>query len=133
MALPRGAQACGPAAGWWRFDFRCLYGKSGSVAPFKDFAVDIRKIAERQSLPGHQLQVIRRRDGSEVLAFTALPRRQVSPVVRRLTIALAPPVAYAGKQIAHETVQQRGRQNTGCTGCSLGTLFSIASFSHRML
>ena len=39
----------------WRFEFRHLHLKSGSQARFSDFALDLRRIAQRQSLPGYQL------------------------------------------------------------------------------
>jgi plasmid replication initiation protein len=55
----------------WRFDFRHLYAKSGSLARFSDFALDVRRIARRQSLPGYWLNVERRGNGAEWLAFRA--------------------------------------------------------------
>lgn len=51
-----GAQADG-----WRFDFEYLHRKSGSAAKFKDFAVDLRRIVTRQSLPGYRLSIVRSR------------------------------------------------------------------------
>ena len=53
----------------WQFDFRHLYLKSGSLARFSDFALDVRRIAARQSLPGYRLAVSRACGGTEVLAF----------------------------------------------------------------
>src|SRR5450755_1537955 len=55
--------------GGWRFDFRHLHSKSGSLARFSDFAIDLRNIASRQSLPGYRLSVILASEGAEVLAF----------------------------------------------------------------
>ena len=55
----------------WRFDFRHLYAKSGSLARFSDFAIDVRRIARRQSLPGYWLHVERHGNGAEWLAFRA--------------------------------------------------------------
>lgn len=43
----------------WRFDFPHLHRKSGSAARFADFALDLRRIARRQSLPGFRLTVRR--------------------------------------------------------------------------
>jgi len=43
----------------WRFDFDYLHRKSGSGAPLKDFAIDLRRIAARQSLPGYRLCIVR--------------------------------------------------------------------------
>ena len=39
----------------WAFELRHLYAKSGSAARFSDFALDLRRIASRQSLPGYDL------------------------------------------------------------------------------
>jgi plasmid replication initiation protein len=55
--------------GGWRFDFRHLHSKSGSLARFSDFAIDLREIASRQALPGYSLSVLHAIDGSELLAF----------------------------------------------------------------
>ena len=43
----------------WRFDLRHLHAKSASQARFSDFAVDIRRLASRQPLPGYSLAVER--------------------------------------------------------------------------
>jgi plasmid replication initiation protein len=45
----------GKQAGGWRFDFRHLHLKSGSLSPFKRFAFELRAIVKRQALPGYQL------------------------------------------------------------------------------
>jgi plasmid replication initiation protein len=55
--------------GGWRFDFHHLHSKSGSLARFSDFAIDLRSIASRQSLPGYRLSVFRASEGTELLAF----------------------------------------------------------------
>ncbi len=39
----------------WAFELRHLHAKSGSAARFSDFALDLRRIAARQSLPGYDL------------------------------------------------------------------------------
>ncbi len=61
----------GRQPGGWRFDFRHLYAKSGSLARFSDFALDLRRIARRQSLPGYWLNIERHADGTESLALCA--------------------------------------------------------------
>lgn len=58
--------------GWqrkgWRFDFRHLHLKSGSLQRYSDFALHLRQLALRQSMPGYRLSV--QREGSaELLAF----------------------------------------------------------------
>lgn len=50
----------------WVFEIAHLHRKSGSLAKPADFAVDIRRIAGRQPLPGYCLH-IERHDGRELL------------------------------------------------------------------
>lgn len=64
-------------AGWqrqgWAFELRHLHAKSGSLARFADFALDLRRIARRQPLPGYLLRFEHSADGEEVLRI--LPSR----------------------------------------------------------
>src|SRR5699024_2038720 len=53
----------------WSFDLRHLHRKSGSLARFTDFAVDVRAIVRRQSLPGYELQLCDEEEGGECLLF----------------------------------------------------------------
>ena len=39
----------------WRFDFRHLHQKSGSLSPYKRFAFELRHIVRRQPVPGYTL------------------------------------------------------------------------------
>ena len=50
----------------WLFEVTHLHRKSGSLARPSDFALDLRRIAARQQLPGYLLQ-IEREDGRELL------------------------------------------------------------------
>jgi plasmid replication initiation protein len=43
----------------WRFDVPFLHRKSGSLARLSDFALDLRRIAERQALPGYHIGIVR--------------------------------------------------------------------------
>jgi plasmid replication initiation protein len=52
----------------WAFEFSHLHQKSGSLARPSDFALGLRQIAARQSLPGYCLQ-IEWEDGRELLRF----------------------------------------------------------------
>ncbi|GKS77404.1 replication initiator protein A [Acidovorax sp. SUPP950] len=52
----------------WRFDMRHLHLKSGSLQRLSDFALQVRELARRQSLPGYRLS-IERSGGSEWLLF----------------------------------------------------------------
>ena len=50
----------------WVFEFAHLHAKSGSLARASDFALDIRRIAARQPLPGYRL-LIERKARSQLL------------------------------------------------------------------
>ena len=53
----------------WRFDFRHLHQKSGSLLPFKRFAFELRDIIRRQPLPGYTLFTEVEIGGRVLLAF----------------------------------------------------------------
>lgn len=53
----------------WRFEFRHLHLKSGSLSPFKRFAFDLREIIRRQPLPGYRLALEIEPQGRRLLAF----------------------------------------------------------------
>ena len=57
----------------WQFDFRHLHRKSGSAARYSDFALDLRALVARQSLPGYQLDIVRMDPSTELLAFRPVP------------------------------------------------------------
>nr|WP_315594233.1 replication initiator protein A [uncultured Cupriavidus sp.] len=58
----------------WHFDFRHLHRKSGSTAKYRDFALDLRAVAARQSLPGYVLDIARLSDTrAERLIFRPVP------------------------------------------------------------
>jgi plasmid replication initiation protein len=57
----------------WQFDFRHLYRKSGSTARYSDFALDLRALVARQSLPGYRLGIVRLPPSTELLAFRPVP------------------------------------------------------------
>jgi len=50
----------GVQANGWCFDFAQLHRRSGSLARPADFALDLRRIVERQSLPGYRVSIVRR-------------------------------------------------------------------------
>jgi plasmid replication initiation protein len=77
----------GRQVGGWGFDFRHLHAKSGSHAPFRNFACDLRAIAERQALPGYHL-VVTRRGCAEKLLFRPASDRPVSALLRGLGSSL---------------------------------------------
>lgn len=61
----------------WQFDFRHLHRKSGSLARFSDFALDLRRIVVRQTLPGYRTLIKRSDDHAESLVFFPLPAARV--------------------------------------------------------
>jgi plasmid replication initiation protein len=73
----------GRQLGGWRFELRHLHAKSGSLARFSDFAIDIRAIARRQPLPGYSLAVDRTADGQELVHIRPVEKLCVtSPDIR---------------------------------------------------
>jgi len=54
----------------WAFTTRQLHHKSGSTQRLADFAKEVRRVVERQRLPGYWLQILRNSEGHEVLHFT---------------------------------------------------------------
>lgn len=78
----------GKQSAGWRFSFRHLYAKSGSVARFSDFAVDVRAIVSRQSLPGYRLCIERTHRKEEWLLFAPATPRSVDQAIREVANAL---------------------------------------------
>ena len=75
----------------WRFDFRHLYVKSGSLSPFKRFAFELRAIIQRQPLPGYTLYLEIEAGGRTLLAFEPAPCGQaVEAVVLSGTRTIVP-------------------------------------------
>ena len=76
----------GRQARGWSFEIRHLHAKSGSLARLSDFALDIRRIALRQPLPGYRL-TIQCGDGRELLhaepvnLSTSFVDNAVTPIV----------------------------------------------------
>ena len=74
----------GKQADGWRFDFRHLHARSGSLARYSDFAIDLRRIARTGMLLGYRTVIERSRTGSEVLHLHAAPRERVERTVAGL-------------------------------------------------
>lgn len=53
--------------GGWRFTFRDLHARSGSLQSFAAFSRDIRRLISQNSLPEYDLQLIRGQRGDDVL------------------------------------------------------------------
>lgn len=67
----------GHQGGGWGFTMSQLHQKSGSTRSLADFAKDIRKVVEKQRLPGYWLEIYRTGEDEEALRFSA---RAVLPV-----------------------------------------------------
>jgi plasmid replication initiation protein len=59
----------GHQEGGWQFTMRQLYEKSGSTSRFSDFALDVRKIVEQNSLPEYIAELHKNEEGDEVVSF----------------------------------------------------------------
>ncbi len=68
----------------WRFDLRHLHARSGSLARYSDFAIDLRRIVRIGSLPGYRLAIERSRHGAEVLHVRAAPAQRIDRTVAQL-------------------------------------------------
>jgi plasmid replication initiation protein len=53
----------------WQFTMRQLYEKSGSSARFSDFALDVRKVVEQNSLPEYSAEIHKNDEGDEIVSF----------------------------------------------------------------
>jgi len=77
----------------WQFTMRQLYEKSGSTSRFSDFAIDVRKVIEADSLPEYTAMLHKNAEGEEIIHFlkrsmlavndprfemTRFPRRRIS-------------------------------------------------------
>ena len=68
----------------WRFDLRHLHARSGSLARYSDFAIDLRRIVRTGSLPGYRMAIERSRRGTEVLHVWAAPAQRIEQTVAQL-------------------------------------------------
>jgi plasmid replication initiation protein len=78
----------------WRFDFRHLHQKSGSLSPFKRFAFELRDIIRRQPLPGYTLFVEVEIGGRALLAFE--PSAPCGQAVNSFVLSGTPRVVPSG-------------------------------------
>src|SRR5229473_303285 len=83
----------------WVFEFAHLHAKSGSLARVSDFALDIRRIAARQRLPGYRL-LIERKGRTELLRI--LPADPSTVPVNRLGRSGAKSIGRSGAALSAE-------------------------------
>lgn len=56
----------------WGFSFKVLFEKSGSLARFSNFAIELRRLAASQCLPGYRLSLTTDNKGNECLHFYSI-------------------------------------------------------------
>lgn len=78
----------GKQSAGWRFEFRHLYVKSGSIARYANFAIDLRGIVRRQPLPGYRLGITRSRTGHEWLVFSPYRPKDIVTAISEASNAL---------------------------------------------
>ena len=69
--------------GGWSFDVPHLYRKSGALSPLRRFAFELRRIVQRQSLPGYLLS-LEQALGRDRLTFVPVPVDPYLAVMRRV-------------------------------------------------
>lgn len=73
----------GRQAQGWRFELRHLHAKSGSLARYSDFAIDVRAIAKRQPFPGYLIAIERGSDTEELVHIRPVEKLcETSPAIR---------------------------------------------------
>jgi len=90
----------------WRFDFRHLHQKSGSLSPFKRFAFELRDIIRRQPLPGYTLFVEVEIGGRALLAFE--PSAPCGQAVNSFVLSGTPRVVPSGTRPSCYREPKRG-------------------------
>ncbi len=59
----------GQQEGGWQFTMQQLHEKSGSASRLSDFAIDVRKVVETDSLPEYTAMLHKNDDGEEIIHF----------------------------------------------------------------
>jgi plasmid replication initiation protein len=100
----------------WTFEVSHLHAKSGSLARPSDFALDIRRIAARQRLPGYRLQ-IERENGRELLVMR--PAKASTGTVDNRVDAIgtsgARTIGTSGANRAPDSIEESNREsNSSC-------------------
>jgi plasmid replication initiation protein len=99
----------------WTFEVSHLHAKSGSLARPSDFALDIRRIAERQRLPGYRLQ-IERENGHELLLMR--PAKASTGTVENHVHAIgtsgARTIGTSGANRAPDSIEESNRESNSC-------------------
>ena len=76
----------------WSFTMRQLFEKSGSTARLSDFAIDVRKAVDANTLPEYAMTIHKNEEGEEVVNF-----------VRRSQLAVDDPNYESGRFAGRRT------------------------------
>lgn len=105
----------------WRFELRHLHVKSGSLARFSDFALDVRAIVRSQSLPGYTLSLARSGDGQALLVMRPAARRPVDKLCTSAAGIGTSGAAIIGTSGARPSVlQAHGSHASPCAADAIG-------------
>src|SRR5207248_5262529 len=74
----------GSQEGGWQFMMRQLYEKSGSTSRFSDFALDVRKVVDLNSLPEYISEIHKNEEGEDVIRFVKRDQLDVRSEERRV-------------------------------------------------
>jgi len=90
----------------WAFDVAHLHAKSGSLARVTDFALDLRRLAARQALPGYRMIISRvgRRETLRILPARLTLELPGEPV-DGLGISGANPIGISGAAVSGDRAQ----------------------------
>lgn len=102
----------GHQPGGWLFDIAHLHEKSGSLARISDFALDLRRIAARQTMPGYRLQTAWE-DGRELLFFQPenLSTVPVDKPVKPIGTSGARGIGTSGANPARHSIEESNRES----------------------
>ncbi|RTM03387.1 MAG: replication protein A [Hyphomicrobiales bacterium] len=101
----------GHQPGGWIFEVAHLHQKSGSLARISDFALDLRRIAARQSLLGYRLDI--HRDGRRELLQIRPLKSSTVPVekdVETLVTSGANGIGISGAKRAPDSIEESNRE-----------------------
>jgi hypothetical protein len=96
----------------WTFEVAHLHEKSGSLARVSDFALDIRRIAARRSLPGYRLEMSR--EGRREYLQIRPEKPSTVPVgnpVKPIGTSGAPDIRTSGADYDRHSIEESNNKN----------------------
>ena len=119
----------------WRFDLRHLHLKSGSLQRYADFAVQLRSLVRRQSLPGYRL-VLERVGSTDWLLFRSGQHDTVKPDLSTPGVENPVDNLWSPSGIARTTFGESPATDTGnhphgpAASPHQSTVFGLLNFSN---